>query len=749
MASVSTHLLLLDDIGRIVGEADSLREVMQRVVQLIAKRMNTDVCSIWLLDAGRTKLVMEAGEGLSDDAIGRATLNKGEGLTWQVVETLSPIAVEDAQADPRFHRLESLGEEPYHAYLGTPLQVRGMPIGVIYVETKEPRRFTDDEIRALSAIASQIAPVVDNARLLSLVSGTEPALRPNRRRHGVRRFVGTPCSRGVVAGTLVILDDKIPRAPDKTETVELELGRFQSACQRARRELAEMQDWLRERNAEEAALVFSVQRMMLDDRSFIGKMRAGIEAGASAHSAILSITREFVTRFESLKDVFFRERSEDVKDLAGRLVRHVRDDRRGETTSLAGSVVVLKELAPSRMVSLCAQGVAAVLTGGGGATSHAALLARSLDLPLVVGLGDFVHEASKGERVLVDAASGEVVLAPPDDLIEETLRQASAGDIGLRVAFGSGTERSGRMTFGANVSLWGDAVRSVDEDADGIGLYRTEFAFLMRPDLPSEEEQYVLYRRVVETVAPRPVTFRLLDAGGDKLVPGLRQVPEPNPLLGYRSLRLLLDHPGILNDQARALLKALQGSDGKILVPMVGCLAEFKAVRTVLTSIQRDLPPLGAMIEVPSILMEIDEVAAEADFLSIGTNDLTQHMLGVDRTNARVTRFFDACHPAMIRSFRVVAQAAHAADKPLSVCGEGASDPLLLPVWVGLGVQHLAVHNTRIRVLRTLEATLDLDECMRLVDDIGSLHTVESIRSRLLEIASPEVVEWVHARRGS
>jgi len=746
---VSQHLLLLTEIGRIIGEARTLQEVLDRVVRLVAARMRTDVCSIYLLNAARTKLTLAATEGLALEAVGRASLQKGEGVTWHVLERMRPVVVEDAPADPHYLYLPVTHEEAFHSYLGLPLQVRSQPIGVLYVQTREPRSYTEDEVRALSAIASQIAPVVDNARLLSLVAHGENSVEPPAGEPGAGRFTGTPCSVGVVCGPVLRLDARPPAAPPPAETVKDELVRLANACARARTELLRMQEWLRKRHAEEAALVFSVQLMMLEDPTFEGRMRAAIENGLSAFEAVEKVTDDVVTRFASLQDHFFRERSEDVRDLAGRLLRHIRTPTASnDKESLRGKVVVLPLLAPSRMVSLCAEGVAAVLAGGGGATSHAALLARSLDLPLVVGLGDFMHSVHDGQRVLVDAASGEIVLDPPEEVVAAATHTAAAGVEALRSRYGKARTGSGRILFEANVSLWGDAVRARKEDADGIGLYRTEFAFLMRPDLPGEDEQYVLYRRVVEAIAPKPVTFRLLDAGGDKLVPALSQAAEPNPFLGYRSLRLLLDHPEILGAQTRAIVHALENTPGRLLVPMVGSAGDFRAVRALLEQEGLPLPPVGAMIELPSALFQLDEIAAEADFLCVGTNDLTQHVLGVDRTNARVKRYFESCHPALVRALVSIAEAAGRSGKPLGICGEMASNPLFLPMWLGLGVQRLSVHTSRLRVLRALESRLDADALRALPGELSRLPSADAIRERLLFEAVDEVKEFVATRTG-
>jgi len=395
-------------------------------------------------------------------------------------------------------------------------------------------------------------------------------------------------------------------------------------------------------------------------------------------------------------------------------------------------------------VSLCAEGAVAVLAGGGGATSHAALLARSLDLPLVVGLGDFVHTVRDGERVLVDAATGEVVVDPPDSLIAETVRAAEEGVVALHRLGREYTGESDRLGFDANVSIWGDAVRAMRYGSSGIGLYRTEFAFLMRPDLPSTEEQAELYRRIVDEVAPRPVTFRLLDAGGDKLVPALGLAPEPNPFLGYRSTRLLLDHPDVLRDQVRAIQTALAGRPGRVLVPMIASIEEYRAVRTLLDDAELQPSELGAMIELPSALFSLDDLAREADFLSVGTNDLTQHLLGVDRTNARVTRFFDFCHPAVIRAIQMTVEAAQRHGKQTCICGEMASDPLFLPFWIGLGVARLSVHARRIGPLRALEARFEADEANLITRDILAMDSRYDIRRRLETVAAPEVVAYLH-----
>jgi phosphotransferase system enzyme I (PtsP) len=743
-----SHLLLLTEIGAIIGEARTHQEVLDRVVRLIASRMRTDVCCIYLLNAARTRLTMAATEGLAMEAVGRASLEQGEGLAWHVLERMGPVLVEDAQADPHWHYLPVTHEEPFHSYLGLPLQVRGLPIGILYVQTRSARSYTADEMRALSAIASQIAPVVDNARLLTLIAGEEKAVEPPAREAGPRHYVGTPCSSGIVCGPVLRLASRPPVEPVPSESTTKELARLQNACANARAELLRMQEWLRQRNAEEAALVFSVQLMMLEDPTFEGRMRAAVEKGSSAFLAIQQVTADVVARFANLRDLFFRERSEDVQDLAGRLLRHVRTPSASAGGLLRGKVAVLPLLAPSRMVSLCAEGVSAVLTGGGGATSHAALLARSLDLPLVVGLGDILREVRDGQRVLVDAATGEVVLDPPEQLVEEATRTASAGAEALRRAYRESEHArgSGRIHFEANVSLWGDAVRAREEEADGIGLYRTEFAFLMRPDLPSEDEQYVLYRRVVEEIAPKPVTFRLLDAGGDKLVPALRQAPEPNPFLGYRSLRLLLDHPDILGAQTRAILHALEKTEGRLLVPMVTSIEDLLAVRASLAQEKLPLPPLGVMVEIPSALLQLRELVAESDFLCVGTNDLTQHLLGVDRTNARVTRYFDTCHPSVVRALFRIAEAARDAGKPLGICGEAASDPLLLPLWLGLGVERLSVHALQVRILRAIEARLDPAAAARVVERTLDQRSAADVRACLEELAEPQLREAIAAR---
>jgi len=387
-----------------------------------------------------------------------------------------------------------------------------------------------------------------------------------------------------------------------------------------------------------------------------------------------------------------------------------------------------------------------VLAGGGSATSHAALLARSLDLPLVVGLGDFIHTVREGERVLVDAAAGEVVLDPPDRVIEKTVRAATALAEAMHNVAREHPGTSGRIQYEANVSLFGDAVRAKQHDAAGIGLYRTEFAFIMRPDLPSEEEQTEIYRRILDEIAPRPVTFRLLDAGGDKIVPALGLALEPNPFLGYRSTRLLLDHPDVLRGQVRAILDALEGRDARVLVPMVASVEDFSAVRCLLEDADLAPPSLGAMIELPSALLGIEELAREADFISIGTNDLTQHLLGVDRTNARVMRFFDFCHPSLLRAITMTAAATRNQGKELCICGEMASNPLFLPFWVALGATRLSVHAKRIAPLRALEARFETGEAEELSRELLAMESSVDVRTKLESVAAPEVVDYLHGR---
>jgi len=738
------ELLLLHDIAHLIGRARSLREILDGVVNLIAERMQADVCSIYLLDAPHKTLTLAATRGLKPDAVGHAQLRKGEGVTWRILDRMEPLVIEDAPSDQDFHYLPEVGEDALHAMLGVPLRARGAPIGTLAIQMNEPRSFTEDEVRALAAIASQIAPVVDNSRLLTLASEMSAKRDPDFDPHAVRRIQGTSCSVGVVAGAVVNLRPRTPAPARTSDDAETEKARLGSALDRSREELLAMQQWLRERHADEAALVFSVQLMLLDDGSFRERVHQAIDAGQEAAAATEAVLADLTTRFNAMQDEYLRERIADIGDLIGRMQRHLSRTRAEQSDSLRGKVAVLFDLTPSRLVSLCAEGAVAVLAGGGGATSHAALLARSLDLPLVVGLGDFVHTVRDGERVLVDAATGEVVVDPPDSLIAETVRAAEEGVVALHRLGREYTGESDRLGFDANVSIWGDAVRAMRYGSSGIGLYRTEFAFLMRPDLPSTEEQAELYRRIVDEVAPRPVTFRLLDAGGDKLVPALGLAPEPNPFLGYRSTRLLLDHPDVLRDQVRAIQTALAGRPGRVLVPMIASIEEYRAVRTLLDDAELQPSELGAMIELPSALFSLDDLAREADFLSVGTNDLTQHLLGVDRTNARVTRFFDFCHPAVIRAIQMTVEAAQRHGKQTCICGEMASDPLFLPFWIGLGVARLSVHARRIGPLRALEARFEADEANLITRDILAMDSRYDIRRRLETVAAPEVVAYLH-----
>ncbi|MHC4954265.1 MAG: phosphoenolpyruvate--protein phosphotransferase [Planctomycetota bacterium] len=746
------ELLLLHDIAHLIGRAQSLQEILDGVVALVAERMRADVCSIYLLDAPGETLTLAATRGLRPSAVGHARLERGQGVTWQILDRMGPLIIEDAPTDKHFVYLPEVGEDELHALLGVPLRARHMPIGTLAIQMNEPREFTQDEVRALSAIASQIAPVVDNSRLLSLAADDVTQDLGGFDAHSVRRACGTSCSVGVVAGTVAKPLGSNAVAARSSMGPKRERLRLRVAMKAAREELLEMQQWLRDRHADEAALLFSAQLMMLDDNSFLSRIDDAIENGMEAAAAAETVLEHLLARFDRMHDEYLRERGADVSDLASRLQRHLdrdpsedseqRDAESGD--NVRDKVVVLFDLTPSRLVTLCAEGAAAVLAGGGSATSHAALLARSLDLPLVVGLGDFVHTVRDGERVLVDAATGEVVVDPPASLVMETIRTAKAGADALHRLAREHPADSGRIRYEANVSLWGDAVRANELGASGVGLYRTEFAFLMRPDLPSTEEQAELYRRIVDEIAPMPVTFRLLDAGGDKLVPALGQAPEPNPFLGYRSTRLLLDHPEVLRDQVRAILDALDGREGRVLVPMIASIEEFRAVRTLLEDADLLPPQLGAMVELPSALLGVDVLAREADFLSIGTNDLTQHLLGVDRTNARVTRYFDFCHPSVLRGVEMTVAAARAHGKEVCVCGEMASDPLFLPVWVALGVGRLAAHARRIAPLRALEAQFDREESEALVRDILAMDSRYDIRSRLESVAAPEVLDYMH-----
>ncbi len=749
-ATAEVELALLADVGELVSRSRDAEESLRGLVQLIADRVQVDVCSLYL--RANHDLVLRATHGLDPAAVGRVRMHTSEGLTGLAVETGAPVAVEDAPGHPRFKYFPETREELFHSFLGVPLIERGEAVGVLVIQTRRPRRWTRAETLMMSAVASQLVGTVVSATLIESLSRAAQPHDPVPAESPFRALSGTPAVPGIARGKAYLFiprSDLLHLQPEPAADGPAELARLERAIQRSVDQVRGLHEEVAQRLSTEDASMFHAHLLLLQDRSFRRKIEAVIGMRQSARYAVKKVVHDYLEVFAAMEDPYLRERATDLEDVARRLLENLESEEPPASDLIPeGAVVVAPTLDLSLAAVLQARRAAAVATSRGGAGGHGVILARSLGIPAVVGIENVLDQLVAGDEVILDGAAGTLFVHPTREVIQAYEKQAERyrhlltvldPAPGIPAALRDGT----RVELSATMGLLSDLEGIHRSGAEGIGLYRTEFPFYAMRRLPGEEEQCSLYRKALEGGRGLPVTLRLLDAGGDKPLPGLEIAAEENPSLGVRGLRLLRRHPDLLRAQLRAALRASRHGALRILVPMVASMDDWRWARRECEecfealrgegSAPDAIPPFGAMVETPSAVLLVRGLAAEADFLSIGTSDLIQYVLAVDRNNPHVVEMFDALDPAVLHAVSQVLAAAREAEKPVSICGEMAGHPLAAPLLVGLGARSLCVDANRIPVQKGLLRELELAPLQALAGDCLRMHTSGEVRFATLE----------------
>ncbi len=736
----------VSDLSELLGRRNSIDDFLANVVHTVADHMKSAVCSIYLYDVELDELVLRATRGLNSRLIGNFRLAAGEGLTGWAFQQNTPVLERNAAAAHRNKAVPDSGEEQYPAFIGVPIKRNDLGIGVLTLQYADASNVGDSVIRSLQVLASHLATTLENvAALYELHERDRPLLSPaGNFQHGL--IEGISASRGIAMGRLEYIDTR--RDGGNAEIVRS----LEEAIDLSTHQLQELQRHVDRNLSDVAAMIFSSHLLMLSDESFIGEIVQRHETGTPAVTAVQEVVESFSRRFQAIPDPRFQEKAQDVQDLGNRII-HNMENAESREGDYHGRVIAAHELFPSELVKLHLQNVEGIVFSGGGATSHVAILAQSLDLPLVSTGDPRLFSIPQGTEVVVDAEDGKVIVGPPGDVGDVYRRRITArrsriqpdeSAISPQIATLDGTA----IRILANVNLVKDAIGAHRMGAHGIGLYRSEIPFLIRNGFPTEEEQLSVYARVMDGMPSGPVRFRTLDLGGDKLLSS--QVGrEDNPFLGFRGTRFLLGHREILRDQLRAMLRA--GTKGEIGIqfPMIGCMEEFFAAREEVFDCIADLqslgipcnssPELGVMIELPAAVEIAPELAMEADFLSVGTNDLIMYTLAADRTNHRVANIYRPVHPAVLRSLKRVIDAAAEAKTPLSICGATAADPVMITFYLGTGVTTLSVDTENLRIVADYVTSVDTRDARKRAESM--LRTAS--RDKLRRIADEIIDESV------
>lgn len=724
-------LTTLRQIVEKVAQAPSLQEAMTVLVRQTRAAMQVDCCSVYLTDIQRRRYQLAATDGLAQEAVGKTFIPYDEGLVGLVGRREELINLADAPSHPNFKYLPEVAEDDFNSFLGVPIMQQRQVLGVLVVQQTDARQFDEGDESFLVTLAAQLAARILHAEMKGMLHPEQKEQQWRRSLKGVAASSGVAIARVWVWRPRLELD-QVPMKQAQDPELQLEL--FNQAVLQVQLDLDTMALRFRESVSQDSVAIFEVYQHLLSDPMFAQQIETEILShGWVASSAVRIVSERFIEQFLGMADSYLRERAVDVRDVAQRLLSRLSHSQIDEFEFDEPVVLLAEEVTASLLAEIPRERLAAMVSLHGAVNSHAAILARAMNIPAVMGL-ELPLKSLEQRLVVVDGNRGELIIEPTQAVLDEyrqLIRQAKAmhDRLGAESHLVAETLDGERISVMLNAGLNMESERAMREMADGIGLYRTEIPFMLHGSFPSEQEQTQRYREVLANFAGRPVYMRTLDIGGDKPLPYF-PIVEDNPFLGWRGIRLTLDHPELFLAQLKAMLRASESNDNLlIMLPMVGSLGEVQAARRLLDQawleISEELgrkgtsvryPMLGAMIEVPSILYILPEMAPYVDFWSVGTNDLTQYLLAVDRSNSRVAALYDAYHPAVMRAMQHVVQMANSHGKPVSICGELAGDPLGVLILMAMGYRQFSMNLNSIARIKYLVRRVRLADLPPLLD---------------------------------
>ncbi len=730
---------MLDSLRAITQEvnaAPSLQSAMEIIVRRTRHTMHTQVCSVYLRDE-ESYFVLRATEGLNQGAVDKVKMNRQEGLVGYVAKRGEPINIENAENHARFRYFPETGEERYASFLGVPIVHQRQVLGVLTVQQKEHRRFDDTDEAFLVTLSAQLSGIIAHTEA---VHGSD-AIQVDS---VDVRFKGVAGSPGIAIGTAVVFSpqaDLDSVAYQKSQNIDEELTFFFSSLITVRNDIKALGGKLKDRlNTEEQGL-FDAYLAMLDDTSLAREVTESIKSGMVAPYAWSQVILKHSNTFASMHDPYLRERAADVRDLGRRVLGYLQQSSSKEKEYPDNTILIGDELTASVLGEVPKEKLVGLVSVKGSGNSHIAILARAMDIPTVMGAVDLPFTQFEGHTTIVDGYRGNLYFNPGDDALREfsTLikedEEISKYYEELRDLPCETTDHH-RVPLWVNTGLMADIARSIERGAEGVGLYRTEVPFLLRDRFPTEEVQRKIYREQLEAFVPHTVTMRTLDIGGDKAL-SYFPIEEANPFLGWRGIRVTLDHPEIFLAQVRAMMKASEGLNNlRIMLPMISHTSELEASQALIHRAHSELleegrdvelPPVGVMIEVPAAVYQAKELAARADFLSVGSNDLTQYLLAVDRNNPQVASLYNSYHPAVLQALQQIVVAAHSQGTPVSICGEMAGDPGAAILLMAMGYDVLSMSSTNLPKVKSVIRAMSLEKAEELLATVMKLADAETV----------------------
>ncbi|HBQ1370199.1 TPA: phosphoenolpyruvate--protein phosphotransferase [Klebsiella aerogenes] len=713
-------LTRLREIVEKVASAPRLNEALDILVTDVCKAMETEVCSVYLADNDRRCYYLMATRGLKKPRGRTVALAFDEGLVGLVGRLAEPINLADAQKHPSFKYIPAVKEERFRAFLGVPIIQRRQLLGVLVVQQRELRQFDETEESFLVTLATQMAAILSQSQLNALFG-----------QYRQTRIRALPASSGVAIAE-GWMDASLPLMEQVYEASTLDTAsereRLTGALEEAANEFRRYSKRYAAGAQKETAAIFDLYSHLLSDARLRRELFDEVDKGSVAEWAVKKVIEKFAEQFAALSDGYLKERAGDLRTLGQRLLFHLDDTTQGPNTWPERIILVADELSATTLAEVPQDRLVGVVVRDGAANSHAAIMVRALGIPTVMG-ADIQPSLLHGHMLIVDGYRGDLLVDPEPVLLQEYQRLISEENELSRLAEDD-LERASELKSGERVKVMLNAGLSPEHEEklgsfiDGIGLYRTEIPFMLQSGFPSEEEQVAQYQGMLQMFNSKPVTLRTLDIGADKQLPYM-PISEENPCLGWRGIRITLDQPEIFLIQVRAMLRANAATGNlSILLPMVTSLEEVDEARRLIERASREVeemigyaiprPRLGVMLEVPSMVFMLPQLANRIDFISVGTNDLTQYILAVDRNNTRVANMYDCLHPAVLRALAMIAHDAERFGIDLRLCGEMAGDPMCVTILVGLGYRHLSMNGRSVARVKYLLRRIDIEEAQEL-----------------------------------
>lgn len=710
--------VLLRLLREVMAEPVSAQERLDKIVVLIAANMVAEVCSVYVLRMDGT-LELYATEGLNREAVHLTVMRSDEGLVGLVAREAKSVNLSEAHAHPSFSYRPETGEEIYHSFLGVPILRAGNTLGVLVVQNRASRSYSEEEEEALQTTAMVLAEMIASGELAALAKpGAEPAVHP--RIH----VTGTALSEGLALGHAVLHEPRVVVKNFIADDAQKELKRLDDAIETLRADVDTMLERGEVSDGGEHREILEAYRMFAHDRGWMDRMREAVMTGLTAEAGVERVQSDTRAKMMRQTDPYIRERLHDLDDLANRLMRQLMGVEHAPKKDQLpeNAILIARSMGPAALLDYDRKRLRGLVLEEGGATSHVAIVARALGIAAIGEIENASGLVDPGDAIIVDGTTGDVYVRPPSDI-----ENAYAERVRLRARRQAQyqalrdkpcvTKDGEEITLLINAGLLVDLPHIAETGAEGIGLFRTELQFMVATNFPRISEQLALYRSVLDAANGKPVTFRTLDVGGDKILPYMRAMEEENPALGWRAIRLGLDRPGLMRSQLRALLKASAGRHLKIMFPMIAVTGEFDQAKGLveheLTYLRRHNHPLpervevGAMVEVPSLLFQLDELFPKVDFLSVGSNDLVQFMFAADRGNKLVAERFDSISAPVLRALRLIARKSREHNKPVTLCGEMASRPIGALALTAIGYRSMSLTPSAIGPVKAM--LLDLD----------------------------------------